>query len=297
MQRCANNCRQGPVQAAAGLQVSKRSVLTYNLIRFLRATSIRDETLREGLMQVGAVAQREDLATTSSKPRYYLKADFASLFDPKLTGDDLASAIEQWQIANLSASSLARLRLASGGAVSSGQRVPVLLPNGETRQMAFGPSSDISKAVVESFAIRFLESPAVLWISESGNKAVASDEALAKSIGLNINVDKDLPDIILADVGNEEILIVFVEVVASDGPVSARRKAALLKLTDEAGFERSHVTFVTAYMDRENSAFKKTISSLAWGTFAWFVSEPSQLIALSKEGDQTVRKLHDWLTQ
>src|SRR5437868_2736876 len=34
---------------------------------------IRDETLREGLVAVGAVLRREDLPTTSASPRYALK--------------------------------------------------------------------------------------------------------------------------------------------------------------------------------------------------------------------------------
>ena len=53
---------------------------------------IRDETLREGLVAVGAVIAREDLPTTSSRPRYALKADFAALFDPTLDGEKLELA-------------------------------------------------------------------------------------------------------------------------------------------------------------------------------------------------------------
>ena len=45
---------------------------------------IRDETLREGLVATGAVTERTDLATTSSKPRYASKANFAALFDLRL---------------------------------------------------------------------------------------------------------------------------------------------------------------------------------------------------------------------
>ncbi len=50
---------------------------------------IRDETLRDGLVAVGAFTERPDLATTSSKPRYALQRDFAELFDPALTGEQL----------------------------------------------------------------------------------------------------------------------------------------------------------------------------------------------------------------
>ena len=256
--------------------------------------SIRDDTIREGLIMVGAVGAREDLPTTSSLPRYFMKSGFESLFDPTLTDETLQQAIEDWQSANLSAGALARIQIVRQGAAASAEGVQLTFPNGETRRMAAGPSTVITKAVVEEFAPRYLVMPAVLWVSESGNKVVSRDERLAQTIGLTIEADRNLPDLILVDIGTDDPLIVFIEVVASDGPVSERRKTALLELTDNAGFDRSSVTFVTAYQDR-NPTFRRTISALAWGSFAWFASEPDQLIALSAEGEQHVRHLHTWL--
>jgi BsuBI/PstI restriction endonuclease domain len=71
---------------------------------------------------------------------------------------------------------------------------------------------------------------------------------------------------------------VFIEVVATDGPVNDRRKAALLALVASAGFPAEHVAFVTAYLDRSGGPFKKTVDSLAWGSYAWFASEPDKLV-------------------
>lgn len=51
----------------------------------------------------------------------------------------------------------------------------------------------------------------------------------------------------------------------------------LKKLAAEAGFDLQHVAFVTAYLDRSQSTFKRTAETLAWGTFAWFAGEPSKL--------------------
>ncbi len=112
----------------------------------------------------------------------------------------------------------------------------VTFPNGETRRMKPGPSSVITKAVIEDFAPRFLQRPAVVFVSESGNKVVARDDELARSIGLQIRADKDLPDTILVDLGPEHPLLVFVEAVATDGPINERRKLALQKLAKDAGF-------------------------------------------------------------
>lgn len=241
---------------------------------------IRDETLRDGLVAIGAVTRREDLATTSGLPKYALKADFAVLFNPGLVGGDLAAAITRFHAAHLSKGALARVSIMLAGAAASAAGLQVTFPNRETRRLAPGPSSVISKAVVEVFAPRFLTRPAVLWLSESGAKVVHRDDKLAQSIGLKIEADKNLPDLILADLGDDDVLIVFVEVVATDGAMHARRMAAIYALTDAAGFDRQQVAFLTAYRDRQSPGFKKTVAELAWGSAAWFMSEPEHLVIL-----------------
>lgn len=243
---------------------------------------IRDETLREGLVAIGAVTERTDIATTSSKPRYALKASFAALFDPALTGEALQARITAWQAEALNKGTLARLAIVRRGAGVSSDQVLVTFPNGETRRMKPGPSSEITKAVVEVFAAKFLVEPAVVFLSESGNKVVARDDELAKSIGLTIQADKNLPDTILVDLGPTHPLLVFVEVVATDGPVSQRRKEALEELVAETGFPAEHVAFLTAYLDRSAGPFKKTVDSLAWGSYAWFAAEPERLMVFSE---------------
>ena len=148
---------------------------------------IRDETLREGLVRLGAVTEREGLPTTSPLPRYALAADFAALFGPGMLVEAPQARIAQWQEANLSPGALARIAIIRRGAVAREGRVLVTFPNGETRDMEPGPSSVISKAVVEEFAGRFLEQPGVIWLSESRNQVVARDDRLAQAIGLVID--------------------------------------------------------------------------------------------------------------
>lgn len=250
---------------------------------------IRDETLRDGLVAVGAVTRREDLPTTSGPPRYALKSDFAALFDPTLQGEGLEAAIAAFQSTHLSKSALARVTIMRAGAAVNATGVLVTFPNGETRQLAPGPSSFIAQGVIEIFARRFLEVPAVLWLSESGNKVVLRDDSIASAIGLKIEADKNLPDLILADLGPKEPLLVFVEVVATDGAITPRRRDAIFALTDAAGFDRQQVAFLTAYQDRESAGFKKTVAQLAWGSFAWFVSEPERIVAMRDGGEKALK--------
>lgn len=244
--------------------------------------SIRDETLRDGLVAVGAVFCREDLPTTSSSPRYALRAAFASLFDPALQDEELAKAIAIFQNKHLSKSALTRVTLMRAGVIANKSGVRVVFPNGDTRQLAPGPSSSIAQAVIEIFAKRFLVSPAVVWLSESGKKVVVRDDQLAQSIGLNIEADKHLPDLILVDMRNEgeDPLLIFAELVATDGAITAQRQRAIHALTDAAGFDRKQIAFLTAYQDRESPGFKKTIGQLAWGSLAWFASEPQHILVM-----------------
>jgi hypothetical protein len=244
---------------------------------------IRDETLREGLVYVGAVFTRTDIATTSSKPRYALKRDFANLFEPNLEGEQLDLLIADWQANNLTKGALARLHLLNQTSLGNNDYVLVDYPNRETRRLAVGPSSVISKAVIEVFAKNFLENPLVLWLSESGNKIITRDEELARKIGIEINVSNDLPDIILVDLANSGTLIIFIEVVATDGAITDRRREALLKITDKGNFSRSDVLFVTAYADKSSPAFKRTIDNVAWNSVVWFASEPNNIVILKEE--------------
>jgi hypothetical protein len=255
---------------------------------------IRDETLKDGLVATGAVRLRPNIPTTSSLPRYALAASFAALLHPLLTGPELEAAIADWQAENLSAGSLARIQIVGRGAVATKHGVMVHFPSGETRKLEAGPSSIITKAVVEEFSRRFLEHPGVIFLSESGNKVVARDDSLAKALGLTIPADRYLPDILLVDLGPRRPLLVFVEVVASDGPINPARKAAFLEITRAAGFADRDVAFVTAYLDRGQAAFKKTISELAWNSFAWFASEPDDIVLL-RQGEGKVR-LSDFIS-
>ena len=89
---------------------------------------------------------------------------------------------------------------------------------------------------------------------------MARDDRLAQEIGLTIQPDRSLPDLILVDLGPAEPLRVFVEVVATAGPVN-----------------EDQVAFVTACADRDEAAFKSPVSELAWRSFVWFMSEPDHI--------------------
>jgi hypothetical protein len=245
---------------------------------------IRDETIRTGLIPCRAIIERSGLPTTSSHPKYALSDGFAKLFDVSLTEQEFAKSVEDWQSKYLNKAALSRLKIIKAGSEASAHAISVIFPNGTKRLLSSGLSSVIAKSVIEVFAPMFLTNPTVLWLSESGKKVVTQDDELAKALGLNIDPQKALPDMILVDLGNaedgSELLVLFIEIVATDGPINRERKAVLTSLALDAGFDVESIAFLSAFSDRDSQPFRKAISNLAWGSYAWFESEPEHIVYL-----------------
>lgn len=254
--------------------------------------SIRDETLRE-MVRLNAVKERDGLATTSSYPRYALKNDFAELFNPNLKKKEFIDLAKRWQSENLSAVALARTAIIKKHAAASSSGTLITLPNGETRKLAPGPSTELIKATIEVFAKKFMKEPAVALISESANKLLARDEELCNAIKIKIDVSTTLPDILLVELGRSKPLLVFIECVASDGPVNERRKDELLKIAFNAGFVENDCIFVTVFMDRGASESRRLLHTISWGTFVWYISEPDSIIFLYKGTERKLTYLCD----
>jgi hypothetical protein len=154
------------------------------------------------------------------------------------------------------------------------------LPDGTRIRITAGPSSVIAKDLIEQFAQRHLESPALLWLSASDKKSLPQFAEMSASVGLKFDLNAELPDVIFADM-KEPIRFLFCEIVATDGPVSEARKQALLAIVNESQIPESAVEFLTAFEDREAAPFRKTFSQLAVDSLVWFRTEPDLLVVLS----------------
>lgn len=250
---------------------------------------IRDETIGV-LLELGAIAERSGLPTTSPRPRYALTADFARLFSSELPEPRIEEAIRDWQEKNLRREDLARIELLRRG-LGDEEHPLVRLPTGETRRLAPGPSTDLTREVVESFAPRFLGKPAVILISESARKLMFHDRELARKIGFDVDPASTLPDLLLVDLAVTGMLFVFVEVVHTDGEINRRRKEELLAIAEQGGIPPHRCAFVSAFRDRSSGTFRKVSSSLAWDSFAWFSSEPHNLLHLRQSTAEESRML------
>lgn len=261
---------------------------------------LRDEVIRQGFIPVNAIVERPGLSTTSPLGRYALQAGFAALFRPSLNGSAFAAEAAVWREQNLSPAALARAALVRSTASTASANIVVRFPGGASMVLPPGPSPVITKAVIEVFAPRFLGDPRVAWVSDSATKRPFRDSPLEQALQIPLDSATLLPDVVLVDLAPPRragaVLLVFVEVVASDGPVTEMRQKAILDMIAASArrYRPEDAAFVTAYMDREADPARRTLPSLAWRSFAWFVSEPDRLIQLH---DQTTasRKLSELL--
>ena len=139
--------------------------------------------------------------------------------------------------------------------------------------------------------------PPCCGFPRSGNKVIQRDDELARALGFDIETDKLLPDTILVDLAPADPLIIFVEAVATAGEITEARRGALLDLATVAGFEAAQIAFVTAFEERNAAAFKRAVSNLAWGSFAWCLSEPEHLIVLDGTAPGGIRLLSNFIEE
>jgi hypothetical protein len=250
---------------------------------------LRDEVFREWL-RLGAMVHDRSLSTTSPRPAWTLRGDFAALFKPQLVGEDLAESIGIWQDRNLGTVGRARIMLARERATAI-HAVEVRLPNGSVRPLAPGDSSLILKGVIERLAPTLLGQPGVLAISQSRQKIDLLDNELLRQLGLSIQAAELLPDALLFD--GEAGRFWFVEAVATDGEIHEVRKTELLRWASAHEIQPDQCGFVTGFLSRTHEAFRRRASRIAWGTSAWFLDEPDRVLSfetLPKLGPEMSRR-------
>lgn len=235
------------------------------------------EPLRDDIFhpwsELGAILGAPHLGTTSPAPRWILRRSFAQLFDPELHGADLQDAVDVWIQTHMSSSGRLRASLANARARAT-LSLPVRMPDGTTRDLAPGRSSEIIQGVVEGWATVRLKEPAVLAISEPGDKIHKADAAIFAAAGIGIDVSNLLPDVLIVDLGSTPMDVWVVEVVATDGPIHERRKRKLMEWAAQQGLPPENLRYLTAFLSRNHSAAKRLMPSLAAGTHAWFLDEP-----------------------
>lgn len=238
---------------------------------------IRDEVIRPLNERYGAVLRRRGIAATDASPVLTLDSDFAALFDDGLEEEELRQLIAEWQAAHLDPAEQARLA-ARRRLDENRDAVVVSLPGRGKRDLPPGTSSIVTTAVLEHLAPRLLSEPYALAICHSRDPVAADDERELSKIGLSLDREVALPDLLLLDA--EDGTIWFIEVVVTGGEMNERRRSQLVAWAQERGVAVARCRFVSAYRSRADSIFRRTVGNLAWDTLVWFADEPGRLFRL-----------------
>lgn len=246
--------------------------------------TIRDDLMRnQFLKRLGVMHKKPGAATTASTPVNFLDAEFAALFAPSVSGIVLNSKIVRWREKHLGAATLQRMALRGQGLQGVGSDVLVDMPDGTRIRLAAGPSALIAKGLIEDFARRHLSNPGVLWISASDRKSYPQFAEVAASVGLRFDLSGELPDLILADLGDPPKFLLC-EIVATDGAVTEERMHDLLQLVRASSIPESAVRYLSAFEERASPSFRKNFAALAVNSLVWFRTEPDLLVTLDSAG-------------
>ncbi|MGH2970666.1 MAG: BsuBI/PstI family type II restriction endonuclease, partial [Gaiellaceae bacterium] len=240
---------------------------------------IRDEIIRPLNERYGAVLRRRGVAASDASPALTLADDFAALFDADIDETEFETRAERWRSDHLGAGEQARLD-ALRKLDEHTDSVVVSLPGRGDRHLPPGSSSAITAKVISELGPRLLQKPYPLAICHSRDPVAAEDARELDKVGLSLDRDLALPDVMLIDAADGTFW--FIEVVVTGGPIHEGRRADLLAWATARGVSPDRCQFVTAYRSRSDRVFRETVGELAWNSLAWFADEPARVFRLDE---------------
>jgi hypothetical protein len=155
-------------------------------------------------------------------------------------------------------------------------RIPVQIASGTSITLSTGEHSELIRAIIEDFALRFAPGSALIYAGDTGDKWSYFDEALLIEIGVNVDAHGKMPDVVLHY--REKQWLLLVEAVTSHGPVDGKRHAELTNLFSGA---KAGLVYITAFPNR--SVMARYLPEIAWETEVWVADSPSHLIHFDGE--------------
>jgi hypothetical protein len=161
--------------------------------------------------------------------------------------------------------------LKSVGAEVRPSQMPKVLPL--TKSFGFTPTehAELMRAITDDFGSRFAPGGKLIFVGETSQQPQYFDEALLRSLGVTLDTQGKMPDVVLYF--EERKWLLLVKSVTSHGPVNAKRHAELRKLFAESSVG---IVFVTAFPSR--AVMGRYLSEIAWETEVWVADSPSHLI-------------------
>ena len=178
---------------------------------------------------------------------------------------------------NLTAYLSTRLTLAARYAQEREQNlVHVQIALDRALKLSPGEHSELIRAIIESFAPRFVPGAVLIYAGDTGEKWGYFEPSILNALGVQIESHGKMPDVVLFDPVRNWLILA--ESVTSHGPVDGKRHAELAKL-----FAASEVglVYVTAFPNR--STMSRYLGEIAWETEVWVADAPSHLIHFNGE--------------
>lgn len=233
------------------------------------ATNSRESFRRNVLHQFvqGRIADYNpdipDLPVNSSRAHYAISKKVLEVIKTYGTKEWKAKAIEfRASVGDLSK------KYAKNKAVN---RVPVKLPSGKILKLSPGKHNVVQSAIVEQFLPEFASGSELLYLGDTEQKDLFSDNKTMKEIGIPIDQHSKLPDVVLYH--REKNWLYLIEAVTSHGPVSPKRMVELEEMLVNCDAGK---IYVTAFPDF--TEFKKWSKKIAWETEIWIAEMPSHMI-------------------
>jgi hypothetical protein len=232
--------------------------------------TVRRQTLHQ-FLAAGMVTQNPDdpaRPVNSPKTVYQIEPDILALirtFKTKAWQDNLSGYLDS------------RTTLIERYAKSRRRRmIPLRIRPDQEITLSAGKHSELIKAIVESFAPRFVPDSQLIYVGDTGNKWGYFDEAKLADLGVRVDAHGKMPDVVLYYPAQE--WLVLVEAVTSHGPVDSKRHAELCTLFANANLGR---VYVTAFPNR--ATLSRYLHAIAWETEVWVADAPDHLIHFDGE--------------
>lgn len=154
--------------------------------------------------------------------------------------------------------------------------VPVEIAHGKKIELSPGEHSELIRAIIESFAGRFVPGALLIYAGDTGEKWGYFDAPALSKLGVEVEAHGKMPDVVLHDPRRNWLILV--ESVTSHGPVDGKRHAELSRLFAAT---TTGLVYVTAFPNR--SVMGRYLGEIAWETEVWVADAPSHLIHFNGE--------------
>ena len=150
-------------------------------------------------------------------------------------------------------------------------KIPVSLPGGRTLIFGPGAHNQIQKRVIEEFLPIFGFGAEVLYVGDTDNRSLLSEQERLKDLKVFELAHDKLPDVVAYS--KLKHWIYLIEVVTTANPITELRRKMLLQLTQKCD---AGIILVTAFADRDT--YRRHARDIAWETEVWIAHAPEHLI-------------------